>query len=287
MTDRGWTVRQVLAWTVELFDQRGVGRTARLDAELLLARVLGKNRLGVYLDLDRPLDETERRLLRGLVVRRANGEPVAYLLGRREFYGLDLAVDPRVLIPRPETELLVDEALARLPPDATGPVVDVGAGSGAIALALAHERPHLQLCAVELEQGAAEVARHNAQALGLQSRVQVVRGDLLGPLAACSLPMVVSNPPYIAPGDPALSPEVARYEPARALYGGRTGLELIRRLLDEAARALVPGGWFLCEIGATQGPAVSALVSLAGLIPEGIRNDLAGLPRVALARRPS
>lgn len=284
MSERRWTVRDVLAWTADLFARQGLEHTARLDAELLMAKILGCDRVGVYLNYDRPLSAEERAAMRSLVVRRSRGEPVAYLLGHKEFYGLELAVDERVLIPRPETEILVDEALARLPADAAGPVVDVGSGSGAIALALAHARPRLMVLAVEIEAGAAALCRSNAVALGLAERVLVLRGDLLGPLLPDRVSLIVSNPPYVARNDPRLQPAVARYEPKRALFAGPSGLDVIRELLHQGAALLAPDGLLLLEIGEGQDAAVRELGEDAGFSVEAVRPDLAGIPRVVVLR---
>ena len=285
MSVPAWTVREVLSWTTDLFIRKGLQGSARLDAELLLARVMRCDRVRVYMDHDRPLSEAERTELRGLVARRARGEPVAYLLGRREFYGLDLMVDARVLIPRPETEILVDEALSRLDEAERGPVVDVGTGSGAMALALAANRPRLRVLALDIDAGAVAVARDNARAHGLSERVLVARADLLTPLQPRSVSLLVSNPPYVALGDPRVQDSVVRFEPGRAIFAGADGLWVIRRLLLQATEVLLPGGRLLVEVGEGQAPALSSLARSLALGVEAIRKDLAGIQRVVVLQR--
>lgn len=282
-----WTVLEALRWTEGWLSKGGIP-TARLDAELLMAEVLSTDRVGVYMDHDRPLAEPERAAYRELIRSRARGLPVAYLTGRREFFGLSLEVDERVLVPRPETEGLVDRALELLPADGAHPIVaDVGTGSGAIACALAHERPGLKILATEIDGGAAASASRNVARLA-PDRVRVVRADLLGCIAARSLGLIVSNPPYIAEGDTdGLHPHVAAHEPAVALYAGDDGLAVYRRLLPEAAERLTGGGHLVLELGAGQGEAVTALASSSGFEVVDIRPDLAGIPRVLCARKSS
>ena len=284
MNDTAWTVRRVLAWIAEQLARSERSRSPRLDAELLVGRVLGCDRVGVYVNHDRPLDAAERAALRALVVRRSRGEPVAYLLGEREFYGLPLHVDARVLVPRPETELLVDEALRLLGAAASGLVVDVGTGSGAIAVALAHERPALQVLATDLDLGALAVARRNTERHGLAPRVPLLGCDLLTPLAGGACALIVSNPPYIADHDPDVELGVRRFEPRGALFAGPDGLSVIRRLLQQASTRLRPGGHLLLEVGAGQPAAVAALARSLGFELEAVREDLAGHPRVVILR---
>ena len=278
------TVLDVLKRTEGFLRDRG-SESARLDAELLMGRTLGLDRVGVYLAYDRPLDEDETDRMRGLVRQRGRGLPVAYLLGAKEFYGLDLAVDSRVLVPRPETECLVDRCLELLG-DGPAHVADVGTGSGAIACALAHERPAWTVLATDIDAGAAQVATDNARRLVPDGRVTVVQADLLGPAEPASLDLVASNPPYVAEGDPELHPFVAAHEPAAALYAADQGLGIYRRLMPAAARALRPGGWLVVELGQGQAQPVGALAAAAGLVPTDVKPDLSGIPRVLAARRP-
>lgn len=259
-------------------------RLGRADAEILLAHVLGCARGALAARDGETPDEPERRAFASLVERRARGEPVAYLTGHREFWSLDLAVTPEVLIPRPETELLVEWALEHLPAGAPARVLDIGTGSGAIALALARERPQAQLVASDLSEGALEVAQRNALRLEI-ANVTFVRGDLFGAIGATpGFDLIVSNPPYIAVDDPHLA-DLA-FEPAVALTSGADGLEALRAIVADGPRFLAGGGWLLLEHGAEQGGAVRALLATAGFESVETRRDLAGLPRATGGRRP-
>lgn len=281
-----WTILGVLQWTEKRFGERGLG-TPRLDAQLLLADVLQKDRVYLYTHFDQPLGPDELARYRALIQRRLGGEPVAYLLGKKEFRSLELAVDARVLVPRPDSEATVDAALAQLSPDGTGRVVDIGTGSGAIALALKKERPALEVFAVDRSHDAAAVARANADALGLA--ITIVEGDLLAPVAAhAPFALVVSNPPYIPSADiAALAPEV-RKEPLAALDGGADGLAVIRRLVSDAPPLLTAGGALVVEVGAGQAAAVAALFAADGrYAPATTTRDLAGIERVVSARKPT
>ena len=276
-----WTILAVLNWTEQRFTERGLG-TPRLDAQLLLAHVLQKDRVYLYTHFDQPLAPDELAAFRGLIQRRLAGESVAYLLGKKEFRSLELTVDARVLVPRPDTETLVDVALALLPED--GRVADIGTGSGAIALALKQERPALEVLAVDRSSDAATVARQNAARLSLE--VEILEGDLLAPLAARGpFALIASNPPYIPTAEIAtLAPEVQK-EPRAALDGGRDGLDLVRRLIREAPPLLAPAGALALEIGAGQAPAVAALFAADGRYEAAtLTKDLAGIERVVAAR---
>jgi release factor glutamine methyltransferase len=254
---------------------RGSG-LARLDAELLLAHALGVDRSALHRAPELPVPPGAEAAFRALAERRGRSEPVAYLLGTKGFRWLELAVDARVLVPRPETEGLVEACVELLPQGAR--VVDVGTGSGAVALALASERPDLSVVAVDVSDAALAVARANARRLGLA--VTFASGDLLdeaeGPIDA-----VVSNPPYVADGD-VLPPDVADWEPSLALRAGRDGLDVIRRLVPAAA-ARAP--FLALEVGEGQAPAVAALCRDAGLSDVIVRPDLAGLERIVVATR--
>lgn len=286
MTEQPWTVRRVLGWTAPHFEKLGVD-SPRLTAELLLAHVLDTSRVRLYADLDRPLEKEELAALRTLIERRAGGEPTQYLTGRREFYGHSFRVDPRVLIPRPETELLVEAVLRALPRDREARVLELGAGSGCISVSIALGNPRARVVATELSPEALEVAEANAEALGVADRVEVRRGDLFQPLAAEDrFEVVVSNPPYVARAALArLSAEVRR-EPGLALDGGEDGLEVIRRIVAEAQAWLVPGGLLTLEIGDEQGDRVRSLLEAAGYGSVRIERDLARHDRLAFGTRP-
>jgi release factor glutamine methyltransferase len=244
----------------------------RLDAELLLARALGISRTELYAREPAPLDPEVRERFERLLARRAAREPVAYILGRKPFRRIELGVDPRVLIPRPETELLVEVGLEL---GSGARVADVGTGSGAIALALADERPDLSITGIDASADALVLARDNARRLGLD--VAFLAGDLLvgGPYDA-----VVANLPYVR-DDEALPPEIARYEPASALFGGRDGLDVIRRLISRSGAVAL----LALEVGAGQADAVAALLRDAGFEAVERRRDLAGIERVVVGRR--
>jgi release factor glutamine methyltransferase len=249
--------------------------TPRLDAELLLADVLGVDRAALISHPRRPLEPADARRFQESARRRRDREPVAYITGRRGFRTIELAVDRRVLIPRPETEHVVEAALA-LPAGAR--VVDVGTGSGAIALALKAERPDLEVLATDSDPGALEVARANAARLGLD--VTFAQGDLLAGVEPVDA--VLANPPYVSAGEP-LIPEVGRWEPAHALFGGPDGLAVIRRLVPAALHARART--LATEVGAGQAAAVAELVSVAGFVAVEIVRDLAGIDRVVVGRR--
>lgn len=281
-----WTVRRVLTWTTGHFEKKGLD-APRLTAEILLAHVLGVGRVRLYVDLDRPLQKAELAAYRGLIERRGDGEPTQYLVGKREFYGRSFLVDERVLIPRPETELLVESVLQHLPREEPSRVLDVCAGSGCIGVTVAAERPAASVWATELSRDAADVARGNAEALGVGGRVTVLEGDLLGPVpSGARFDVVVSNPPYVASAEiSTLSPEVL-HEPRLALDGGADGLSLYRRLVVDARRVLKPGGLLAVEIGETQGPALKALLEAAGYADVKIVKDLERRDRFAYGTAP-
>lgn len=280
-----WTVRRIIQWTTRDLSSRDVP-SARLDAEVLLAHTLGTDRLGLYLDLDRPLDETERATYREMVSRRREREPVAYLTGIKEFWSLPFLVTPEVLIPRPDTEVLVEEAIGLLADDAEGfHVVDVGTGSGCVALAIASERPKVKVVGVDVEQRAATLAATNAERLDLDSKVSVVVGDLLEPLSG-PIPLVVANLPYIPTETiDSLEPEIARWEPRQALDGGRDGLQQFKRLIDGANQVVPHGGYLALEVGCEdQAKQVAELLSTAWTILR-VRRDYSGSDRVVVAQR--
>jgi release factor glutamine methyltransferase len=260
------------------------GPDARAEAEILVAHGLGWDRATLWARPEAELPSSAASACRELVRRRAAGEPVAYLTGRRGFWTLDLEVTPAVLIPRPETELLVEQVLAVLPPDAPARVADLGTGSGAIALAIAAERPAWEVVATDASADALRVARRNAARLGLVG-VGFRSGDWVDALGPGErFRAIVSNPPYVAEDDPHLAEGDLPWEPRTALVGGPSGLDAIRRLVAAAVAHLVPGGWLLLEHGADQGAAVRGLLALAGLGNVRTARDLAGLERVSGGR---
>lgn len=256
----------------------------RLDADLLLAHVLDVNRAGILARPDRILTPKELTRFRDLVARRSEREPLAYVLGYREFYGFQFAVDRRVLVPRPETELLVEKGLGIASRGgAPCSIADVGAGSGAIAVTLAVHLPLATVIAIDVSEGALEVTSLNALRHGVTDRMRCLRGDLLEPLQEPA-DLITANLPYVTSGEWChLSPEIRLYEPRAALDGGPDGLEYIRRLLQGAGSHLHPGGSLLLEIGASQGAAVTALAQ--GHFPHGrihLCQDYAGLDRLVV-----
>lgn len=280
-----WTVLALLRWTTTYFQEQGI-ETARLDAECLLAASLGCERLQLYVDFEKPIAAEERAGFRELVQRRGRDRvPVALLLGQREFWSLPIKVTEAVLVPRPETETLVSTGLDSLPePDGEYRVLDVGTGSGCVALALATERPKAQVTATDISKPALQIARENAVELHLSERVCFLEGDLFVPVLGKSFDLVVSNPPYVArSGAGELPPELA-HEPETALFGGEDGLDIVRRLVAGVSSVLRPGALFAVEIDPAQESAVHACCNEAGLQDIRTVRDLAKRPRVVTAR---
>lgn len=264
-----------------------LGEEGRAEAELLLAEVLGVGRSWLFAHPEVVLSPSAAAAFAALVAARQGGQPVAYLTGRRGFWAFDLAVDRHTLIPRPETERLVALALERLPDGPPLNLLDLGTGSGAIALALAHERPGARVVAVERSAGAAAVARRNAEALGLAARVEVREGDWFLPVAGERFDLIASNPPYIEHDDPHLDQGDLRFEPRTALASGADGLDDLRVIASAAPRHLRPGGWLLLEHGWRQGDAVRTLLAAAGLLDVQTAVDWEYRERVTLGRAPS
>jgi release factor glutamine methyltransferase len=301
-----WTIGRLLETAAGYLREKGFP-SARLDSELLLADSLGLERIDLYTQFDRPLSTSEVDAYRALVARRATHEPVAYILGRSHFRSLVLQVSPAVLIPRPETEELVEAALrllrrrpawaagaaAGVAPGSAAPegaalplVADVGTGSGAIALSLVQEGG-VAVLATDTSAEALAVAARNAKALGLSESVEFVQADLLAGVPDASLHLVVSNPPYVTSGDLAtLASDVRDFEPASALDAGADGLDVICRLLPEAARALRPGGSVLLEVGDTQATVVQELARKAGFVAVSVHKDMSGKDRIVEATAP-
>jgi release factor glutamine methyltransferase len=277
-----------MRWSGEYLESKGVER-GRLDAEHLLAHALGVSRLQLYLQFDRPLDRQELDLFRPLLRRRADREPLQYILGRAAFRELDLHVDRRVLIPRPETEVLVGEVLAWAAAQDRKDMsaADIGTGSGAIALSLVHEGSFARVVATDVSEDALAVARGNAAALGLSDKVDFRAGALFAALDNGAIfDVVVSNPPYVAEAEAeTLEPEVGVWEPGQALFGGPDGLAVVRALVGGAGARLRPGGLLAMEVGAGQaGLVVAEVETIGGYDDVRVRRDLAGRQRVILAR---
>ena len=279
-----WTIRRVLDWTRGHFDKQQID-AARLTAELLLAHVLSTTRVKLFMDLDRPLTKDELATYKALIQRRLAYEPTQYLIGQKEFYNRPFKVDARVLIPRPETELLVQTVLGLLPKDAPARVLDLCTGSGCIGISIAAERPLTSVWATDLSGDALEVAKANAEALQVSGRVTFFKGDLLAPLPAdAQFDVIVSNPPYISsPQLAGLQKEVQK-EPKLALDGGVDGLVVIRPLVVAALPQLKAGGTLALEISDDQGAAVKALLDAAGAVDTRIVKDLARLDRMVFGR---
>ncbi len=281
-----WTTAAVLDWTTKRFAEAGID-AARLEAQVLLAHALGCTRVQLYTGFDRPLDEDELARARGLIKRRLAGEPVAYLVGTQEFWSLSFAVDERVLVPRHDTETVIQVVLDQVGErQAPWRVLDVCTGSGVLAVTLARELAAARVVATELSPAAAEVARANAARLGVADRVEVREGDLLASVAGEVFDVVVANPPYIATAVIATLDREVQREPRQALDGGVDGLDLLRRLVVAAPDHVAPGGLLVLEHGHDQGEAVRALCdATGGFAPAATVRDLGKQPRVTWARR--
>lgn len=282
--------REALRLGTERLQREGI-ESAQLDMSLILAEVIGTNRLGLYLNLDRPLSPDEREAARKMLARRLKREPIAYILGRREFYGLTFQVNPHVLIPRPETELLVERAVAWIRERAENGaeealLADIGTGSGAIAIAAAHACPGSRWIAIDLSAEALAVARGNAARLGVAERIEYRQGSLLGPLTE-TLDGICANLPYVAESNrETMMHDVVGYEPHQALFSGPEGLGHIRQLIEEAPGRLKPGGLLLLECGAGQDEAIVDILTendAFGFVR--VHNDLAGIGRVIETER--
>jgi release factor glutamine methyltransferase len=283
MTDAEiWTTLKVLDWTKEFLLSRGV-ENARLEAEWLLCAATGLDRVGLYLNFEKPLNDEELAAYRVMVARRGKREPLQHILGTQEFYGLDFEVTPDVLVPRHDTETLVNEALARMP--GARSVLDIGTGSGCIAVALAHCLPVAAVTAVDISEATLKVARCNAERNGVS--IEFLHGSLFEPVAGRQFDLIVSNPPYIPSGDmESLQPEVRDFDPRVALDGGLDGLEVYRRLIPDALTVLGHDGWLLVEVGVGQADDVSNLFNSAGGYGQLIIScDPTGIARVVGGQR--
>lgn len=279
---RDWTIRDVVAWMTDDLRKRGVDG-ARLDAELVVAQALGIERIKVIVEGERLLSPQELETIRALFRRRRGYEPVAYLRGYREFYGRNFRVDKRVLVPRPDTEILVEEALRRMRPvDLSARVLDLCTGSGCVAITLKLERPTVSVDATDVSEGAVAVARDNAQRLGAVWNVRFVVGDLFAPLEkGRKYDLITANPPYIATDEIAtLQPDIRDHEPRIALDGGADGLDLVRRIVAEAPKWLAENGALAMEIGAGQAPEVEQIFRAHGFDDVRRTKDYGGHDRV-------
>lgn len=283
-----WSIGKVLAWASQDLRERG-SPSPRLDAELLLAHVLGCDRIKLITDAERPLEPTELATYRELHKRRRRGEPVAYLRGEREFYGRPFLVDRRVLVPRPETELLVEVALRRTSHlSLCARVVDLCAGSGCVAITLKKERPTTLVIASDVSADALAVVAINCERLGAQ--VGLVRSDLFDALGACrgKIDLVTANPPYIPEGEmPSLPADVRDFEPRLALASGDDGLDVTRRIVRQAPEMLAPGGVLVVEVMAGAAARVVELFASGGLVDVAVERDYGGHDRVVSGRRPA
>jgi release factor glutamine methyltransferase len=285
-TEQPWTVGRLLEWTAKFLAQKG-SESPRLDAEVLLAHALGCKRIDLYTRYEDTAPEEGRHVFRDLVRRRTEGCPVAYLVGRKEFFSLELEAGPAVLIPRPDSECVVDECLrlARQLPEAR--VLDVGTGSGNLAIAVAKQKKDARVTATDLSAEALAVARRNAEKHGVAGRMTFLQGDLFGPVPADErFDFILSNPPYVPHDDvAALAPGVRDYEPHLALDGGPDGYAVFDRLLAEALDHLKPGGYLIVEIGSPQeGPARQRFEAHPGYELGPTLRDGSGHPRVLRAR---
>lgn len=280
------SLREILAKSTDYLTQKRVD-SPRLSAELVVAHALGMNRLDLFLSLDKPLDEPELALIRPVLLRRGGGEPMAYILGRREFYGLDFQVSPEVLIPRPDSELAVDLALKLFDQTRTMLFADVGTGSGALCVTLLKQFPKALALATDISPGALRIAQSNALLHGVADRCLLTRGDLLHHLGPRCLDLIVANLPYIGEREAqSLSPEVVDFEPRLALFGGLRGDELFGPLLAEALTVLKDGGLVLLEVGVNQAETIRAMIQQAShrWTDFAIHKDFAGHRRYVQAR---
>ena len=285
-TGESWTILRMILWSAEYLKNKGV-ETGRLDAEWLLAAALGVDRLQLYLKYDRPLSSEEREAFKPLLRRRAGREPLQYIIGRTGFRELELKTDPRVLIPRPETEVLVQEVLDWASAGAES-VWDMGTGAGAVALSLAAEGTWTRVVATDVSPEALSVAADNAERYDLGGHVEFREGSLFEPLEEGErFDVIVSNPPYIAEGEKGeLQPEVRDWEPSEALFAGEDGLDVIRQLVAGAPNHLVSGGLLALECGLGQAEGIAADVQATGAFGAvRIRADLTGRPRFVTAER--
>lgn len=280
-----WTVRRVLEWTIAHLKKHG-SESARLDAEVLLAHARGCSRIQLYTAYDEILSEPVRQKMRDLVKRRANAEPVAYLVGTKEFYSLPFEVNSHVLIPRPDTELLVMEGLRLIKSIESPHILEIGIGSGCISTALAVNHKEARITGIEIDPETLAVARRNIERHHVSERVDLRLGDLFSPLKSDErFQLIVSNPPYIPSREIAeLDPTVQRHEPHRALDGGPDGLDILKKIVADAPSHLVSGGWLLMEFSPEQAEPMRAIMSSHGYSEITVLNDLGQSARAICGR---
>jgi release factor glutamine methyltransferase len=281
-SSEGWTVQRILEWTATFLKQKGV-ESPRLEAELLLAHARKCPRIRLYTDFTELLTDGERAIMRELVQRRAKREPLAYIVGTREFYGRSFEVGAGVLVPRPETETLVDVCLERIPKEADREILEVGFGSGCICITIARQRPLCSVVATDISAAAMEIASKNVEKHGVSKDVSLLSGDVLDPVKdhGRRFDGLVSNPPYIRDGERAgLEPEVALHEPEDALFSGADGLNVVRKIVQQAPAVLKPGAFIAMELDPSQCEQVAAMLKTSGFTDVAIRRDLSGNERV-------
>lgn len=283
MAEEIWTIGKILKWTEEYFAKAGLD-TPRLDAEVLLCHVLHKERIHLYVHFDQPLSKEELAQFKAYIKERVQHKPVAYIVGYKDFMGLEFKVTADTLIPRPDTEILVEAVISRLKTgDDTGIIADIGTGTGAICLSLLNYLTSLRAVTVDISTKALAVAKENAQRLGLADRIEFYQGDLLEPIKDGKFTAIVSNPPYIPEGDiAALAADVKDYEPISALVAGPDGLDCYRRLVAEAGALLRAGGFLAMEIGINQREPLEQLAQGMGWGKVEVIKDLAGIDRVLI-----
>jgi release factor glutamine methyltransferase len=276
-----WSIRRVIAWAADYLTRRG-NETGRLDAELLLGRVLKLDRIALIMHAERPLSPSELHDFRELFKRRRAGEPIAYLLGEREFFGIPLRVDKRVLIPRPDTERLVEVALERTRARSMlGAALDLCTGSGCVAIAFARARPTWSVAGIDVSPDALAVAADNAKRTGAVRNLRLLEGSLFGPVPGQRFDLITANPPYIPTAELAELPlDVRGFEPHLALDGGADGLDLVREIAEQAQQHLTGGGLLALEIGADQGPRTIEILRERGYVDVELARDLGGRDRV-------
>lgn len=280
-----WTVQRILEWTAGFLKQKGI-ESPRLEAELLLAYARKCPRIRLYTDFGSPLTDTERATMRELVQRRAKREPLAYIVGAREFYGRSFEVGRGVLIPRPETESLIDACLDRIPKDVPRSIVEVGFGSSCIAITLAKQRQLCSVTATDISDKAMEIAARNVARHDVGGRVTLLAGDILQPVIALAAHFdgLVSNPPYIRDDErETLQPEVVQHEPLEALFAGEDGLSVVRRIIEQAPAVLKPGAFIALEVDPSQCEAVASLLIAGGFQATTVKRDLNGNERIVEA----